>query len=167
MSGGGRVDRTLPLVLIAVAALLPGPVAAQTAEREVSERDRFHLDTGCAVRLVVEGLPDTAGEIGLTKSRITTAVRSRLRAARIYDPEALAYLYINVNVLGGTGRTSPYSYSIELYKWLYDLSAGRGPAGTWHSGSLGQGDASFILASVAQHMDAFIDEYLRVNECGQ
>ena len=40
-----------------------------------------------------------------------------------------------------------------------------GPATTWRTGSTGTHgrDASYILSSVSQHVDKFIDEYLRVN----
>ncbi|WP_420447554.1 hypothetical protein [Candidatus Palauibacter sp.] len=178
-----------PLAVIGVgvalpATILPAPLAAQetdsvTVTAEVfaealaegeARADRFRLYTGCAVDLVVEGLEGDGEEIGLTESQITTAVRSPLRAARIYDPEASDYLYVNVNVLGGTGRSTPYSLRIELGKWLYDLlpdGVGVGIAGTWSQGGVGEGDGSFILTGLAQQMDAFIDQYLRVNECGQ
>ncbi|WP_420448952.1 hypothetical protein [Candidatus Palauibacter sp.] len=93
-----------------------------------------------------------------------------MRAARIYDPDSADHLYVNLNVLGGTA--APYSFRIELKKWLYDLrdpsagdGGGMGFAGTWRSSEVGYGDASYILAAVGRHMDEFIDEYLRVNEC--
>ncbi len=135
----------------------------------------FELFNACRpLRLVVEGLPERAAEIGLTKERIQTAAESRLRAARLYTElffdedwtSPRAYLYVNVNALGPA-----FSLDITYNKWVrdeeFDLS---GRARTWHTGSLGThgGDAGYILQGVSEHVDLFIAEYLRVNEasCG-
>ena len=66
-----------------------------------SSHDCFQLWSACPpLDLIVEGLPEDAEEIGLTRERIQTAAESRLRAARLYDAEAGHYLYVNVNVVG-------------------------------------------------------------------
>ena len=99
------------------------------------------------------------------KDAIKIAVRSRLRAARLYienGREAVwARLYINVNVVG-----SAFSIGIEYNKVVRDIATNlKLTALTWLRGSTGThgGNSNYILSSVAQHADAFIDEYLRVN----
>ena len=60
------------------------------------------------MNLVIEGLPAGGAAIGLTNEAVTAAVRSRLRAARLYeageDPY-LPYLYVQVNVFETTSPT--------------------------------------------------------------
>ena len=115
--------------------------------------------------LVVEGLPDDASDISLTKDAIEVAVRSRLRAARLYSEEsadaAWSFLYVNVNVVGPA-----HGIGVAYEKVVRDLATMlERTALTWSLDSTGThgGDPSFILSRVAQAADKFIDEYLRVN----
>ena len=146
-------------------------VATSVLAEDVSERDRFQLWYGCSpVRLAVENLSNDAGKIGLRKENIETAVRSRLRSARIYDDNAFPILYINANV---TGRA--FSITIEFIRrvevLLPDWEEQGGIrslvdyASVWVTGSTGTHgrDSNFILSSATRHADEFIDEYLRVN----
>ena len=148
---------TLALAL----AVWPGHATAQ----DVSGSDRFELFNECGpMDLVVERYEGDAGwtDIGLTVDRIQTMAESRLRAARLYDATALAYLYVNVNVLGRA-----FSLRVEYSKVLYDgVSGETNYAKTWNIGSTGthSGDAGFILQSLSEYLDRFILEYLRVNE---
>ena len=129
---------------------------------EVSDDDRFQLWNGCLpMELVVENLPQDAADIGLTKEEITVAVRSRLRAAQLYEAYALdAFLYVQVHV-------ARHIYTIDFFlaKWARDTFDNEGLAKTWTVGSIGTHgkNPSFILSSVSRHTDSFIDEYLRVN----
>lgn len=134
--------------------------------------------------LVVSSSGD-AGKIGLRTEYIETTVRSRLRNARIYDgvpprsdPRWLGwmvsnrrygepFLYVDVNV-----ASSAFNVEVEFrrsVKVLLPVPEGMDPlvplATTWDSSSLGTHgrDASYVLSSVSQHVDRFIDEYLRVN----
>ena len=151
-----RLVFTLALTL----AVWPGHATAQ----DVSDLDRFSLFNECTpMKLVVEeyaGDSDWA-DIGLTVDRIQTMAESRLRAARLYDGTALAYLYVNVNILG-TG----VSLSVRYNKLVYDAVSGEtNLATTWDAGSVGTSNsASFILQGLSEHLDRFILEYLRVNE---
>ena len=139
--------------------------AGVQAQSEVDQLfGRFKLYTACApLYLVIENLPPDAGEIGLTKSAITTTIRSRLRAARIYTNELESPdLYVNVNVVGRA-----YGIDVRLNRWLTDPVHGTsGRAITWSSGSTGThgGDSGYILQSIGVHMDRFIDQYLEINE---
>ena len=116
------------------------------------------------MNLVVEDYNDDAdwADMGLTVDRLQTIAESRLRAARLYDATALAYLYVNVNV---NGRS--FSARVQYYKVLYDgVSGETNYAMTWNVSSTGThgGDAGFILQGLSEHLDSFILEYLRVNE---
>lgn len=119
------------------------------------------------MRLAVESLNQDAADIGLAEDAIETAVRSRLRGARLYDDEGLEYLYVNVNVI-----RHAFSMLIEYHKPVMDLASGQVyPAGTWNTGAVGTHgrDAGYVLSWVSQYADKFIDEYLRVNaeSCGR
>lgn len=88
----------LTVLLIAAASLFLAPSAQA---EEVTRLDRFQLWNNCQpMQLVVESLHQDAADIGLTGEAIATAVRSRLRGARLYDDTAPQYLYVNVNVVG-------------------------------------------------------------------
>lgn len=136
--------------------------AAASVEAVAGSQDRFQLFAGCRpMGLVVENLPKGAAEIGLTRATIETAVRSRLRAARLYSDGASPWLYVQVNLAG-----QAYNISIQYNKWVRDTVSGEGgTAVTWDIGSTGTHGRSsgYILSFVSQHMDKFIDEYLRVN----
>lgn len=157
------------LLAFTLALFLPAtPAAGQDFDFDLFDVDSFHLWTACApVYLIVEGLNQDAAEMGLTTESIETLVRSRLRAARIYfsGPSAQNnYLYVNVNVVSD-GLFSSFGIGFGFNKLVTDnYSQLSNFAQTWHSGSAGMGDASFIRESVSEHMDIFIDEYLRVNE---
>ena len=157
----------LPAVVLAFVLAAPS-----NAAKKVTEYDRFELWNGCGtVELVVENLPDDAGKLGLRKADIETAVRSRLRAARIYADRAQAVLYVRVSVVS---RAHGIDFKFKRRVMVMGFSALAKPeevgaltgfATTWDEGSTGVhgSDAGFILSAVAQHTDRYIDEYLRVN----
>ena len=148
---------------LAAALLL---TAASASAGAVSDFDRFQLWNECrAMRLVVESLPNDATAIGLTEDSIEVAVRSRLRAARLYTDDyaevARSSLYAKVNVLGPAFNTA-----LEYWKAVRDLATGlEYQATAWEVGSTGTHgqDSNYILSTVAKYTDKFIDEYLRVN----
>ena len=147
--------------LIGVATLL---IAVSAATEEVTALDRFRLWNDCApvdLEVDLEHLGKDGAVIGLTEEAIATAVRSRLRASRLYDADKSEFLYVNVGVMG-----SAFTIKLSFNKPLHDAASDITVLATsWNSSSLGTGrDSGFILSSVSQHTDQFIDEYLRVNE---
>ncbi len=135
--------------------------ATPALAEDVTPYDRFRLWNDCqAIRVLVEDPGQDATEIGLMKSAIETAVRSRLRTAHLYDDSlGLPYLYVNVHVVGP-------AFSITVnYNQAMVSGGGFGFAPTWETGSTGTHgkDGSYILSNVSMKMDRFIDEYLRVN----
>ena len=115
-----------------------------------------------------------ASKIGLTKEAIETAVRSRLRGARIFrdnpDRSQLPtrerrYGFLQVSV---TLTTVSLGMSTRFEKVMTDEASGVvgwTPTGWWR-GLLGEhaDDGYYILSSIAPAIDEFIGDYLRVNE---
>ena len=154
----GRPARLRLFALSLVMALSAGVNHAD----EVSPFDRFELFNSCEpMSVVAERLPSRAAEIGLTVESLRTAVESRLRSARLYDDDATPYLYLNVNVVGGA-----FSINLEYRRWVCHSVSGCGPATTWRLGVTGThgADAGYIRSAVAECMDTFLVEYLKVNE---
>lgn len=144
-----------------------GRLASQA--QAIDRIDRFKLWNACEpINLLVEWLDDEDVRMGLTHEAITTTVRSRLRAARLYGTNEITdpspTLYVNVNSVGGTRA---FSVKLDFQKQVSDpISGHNGSATTWSKALTGQhgGDAGYILSGASQLTDMFIDEYLRVNE---
>lgn len=160
-SGSHAVVSTLPL--LAVLTFLAPQSFAESAEERI---DSFNLFADCTqMNLVVERLPDTAFDIGLSNEIIQNAAESRLRSARLYrsDLDYIPYVYVNVNV---TERA--FSISLEYNKILYDDHYAHVSqfATTWDTGIVGTHgrDAGYIVSSLSLLVDRFLVEYLRVNE---
>ena len=116
---------------------------------------------------------DAAKKIGLTGKAIETAVRSRLRGARLFldapdlrarPTKAAGYLRIGVHLL----RDGFVSWRVHFEKPSEDLATGLvgfSPTG-WHRAAFGGNvrDGNRILYGIASALDEFVDEYLRVNK---
>ena len=157
-------------VLLAVAA----PLRAVT---NAEESMRFMYWTGCSpLKLIVAMDSDDAVRMGLTEEAIATAVRSRLRAARLYtdtNDREVPLLVMHVGVVSSKRITGgAFSIDVALHKHLYDPLSGHSFSAQTNDiagllyGILGlhAGNAAFILSQIGRAMDGFIDTYLRVNE---
>ena len=149
------------LVVGAVAVVMP---FSHVRAQQLSEEDiaKFQLYTACQpMTLVVEELNDDAEDIELTEQAVVNAVESRLRAARLYNPSGIEYLYVNINVV-----SPAYSIILEFKKPVLDRYSRRFLlASTWRAGSTGTSrNASYIIGSLSRHLDRFLVEFLRVNE---
>lgn len=69
----------MAVVILALTAM--GAATAQSLER-------FRLFDYCQPMVIVEGLSSEAAGIGLTEQSIQNVMESRLRSARLYDPDA-------------------------------------------------------------------------------
>lgn len=149
-----RSGLLLGLLLLAV----PLSVRAQDESQE-----RFELFTRCAAMDLRVSFQDNAdGASNLTIGQIERAVRSRLRAARLYRETSSFMLRVFV-----MAQSQAFSVDLSFYKSLYDsTSSVQGLAITWQSGGVGThgGNANYVLSSISQEMDEFLDDYLRVNE---
>ena len=149
---------------LALAALAPLFLASAVAGETAGERlDRFELFADCRpMQLVVEHLHSDASKIGLTEESLRATAESRLRSARLYDSEALPYLYVKVSVVGRA-----FSIDLSFKKLVHDrLSDITNVAATWDTSFTGThgGDSGYILSLVSRGMDRFIHEFLRRNE---
>ena len=150
------------LLRISIASLyLPFSVSA--SGENITDYDRFQLFADCSpMTIIVESLKQDATDVGLTKKQIETTVRSRFRAARIYNRDATEIaFYVNVNVV-----KSAANISISLIKPVIDTHTLQVQVtSTWTRGTLGLhgGNSSRILWTLSEEIDDFIDEYLRVN----
>lgn len=148
--------------LLGVTVMLPMSSARGQTESDRELLFRM-LYTACQpIALVVESLPDGAADIGLSKQAVVNAGESRLRSARIYDQSAQAYLYININVVGGA-----HSIDLRLNKVLFDpLTQSQIAAVTWTLGGTGTHgrNAQYILGGLSEYLDSFLVDFLRVNE---
>ena len=157
LTGRYNILRALAAIALAVS------VATAASAEEVSYFDRFELWNDCQpITLYVTPLSQDADDIGLTEGVLETAVRSRLRAARLYDPDSWTpYLLVRVNVVG-----IAFGLDLAFYKLVNDpISGAAGEAATWTvtwTGTHGS-DGDYILSAVSKGMDRFLDEYLRVN----
>ena len=156
-----------PLTLIAAAMVV---LATPAAAEKVTDFDRFRLWTGCQPTGLAVQMSKDAKAIGLTKEAVETAVRTRLRAAHLYNPtKYVGLLFVNVNVVGhdvlrNTAQKQPFNVAVNYYKLMKDvLSDVKMLAVAWDASSAGIGDSPYILSAVSGNTDKFIDEYLRVN----
>ena len=161
--------------LIAAAMLVLA--ATEAVATEGHEFDRFQLWTDCSpMDLAIEGLRADKTGFRLTLDAVETAVRSRLRVARLYNAtKYAALLVVNVNIvpheiLWREAGKQPFNITFKYYKLMKDIMSGeRNLAVAWDVSTAGIGDPSFILSAVSEKADMFIDEYLRVNQdsCGK
>jgi hypothetical protein len=140
--------------------------------REESRRrdERFRLYTGCRpVYLGVQVTQDPSSRAGVAQVTIERAVRSRLRGAGMYQE----------SLLDEQGRLSPIlsvrvwlrgpavHLRVLLMKQLIDYGADANMhATTWRIERLGAHgrNRGAVSQAIAEMVDEFLDEYLRVNE---
>lgn len=119
--------------------------------------------TACQpIDLVVEYLSSDANDIGLQRQAVIDAAESRLRSARIYDPDASDYLYVDISVVG-----SAFHVGLEFNRKVFDFHTGNfGLATTWNTSGTGTHgrDPQYILGILSGFLDSFPIEFLRVNE---
>ena len=146
-----------------------GASAEAFLENYLEASGRFALFTGCrSMYLGVNDLSQDARSIGLSVERIRHSAESRLRSAKLFrSPNSpwskdIYNLSISINVVG-----MAFNISVAFKKPVFDSRSGLSKSAiTWDRASAGTHgrDASFIISALSEHIDAFIVEYLRVNE---
>ena len=128
--------------------------------------ERFELWTECKpLRPVVavhnkDDLKDDTFE-----GSVRAAVESRLRGARIYGNGDYPFLSVKVHRSSGL-----FQINVDLRKRLFDPITGMMASGNSSNyGSFGSGPPEYTRSILAEHLDKFIADYLRVNEaaCGK
>ena len=148
------------VVVLAASLVLAATVGAQEQDDRLAA---FKLFTNCEpINLRVGGLHPLAEDIGLSRESLVATAEGRLAGAGLHNPEAAAYLFINVNMTG-----EAYDIIMALKKQLYDEYSGeRRPATTWATGATGThgGASDSILAAINGFMDEFLAEFQAVNQ---
>ena len=129
-----------------------------------TEFDLFRLWNNCMPISLQILLDQNNTSIVLTEEFVTTAVRSRLRAAHLFQKDTIgpwdSWLKVSVSIM------NPAFYlSFQFRKPMMDSATYFvHPVTSWDSSYLGiYGKGSDILSLVSKITDRFIDEYLRVN----
>lgn len=142
--------------LVALAALI---FVAEVEAQSVKER--FKLFAACKPMGVYVDLWEQGDvkKFGIQEDKIRAALESRLRAAHLYQADALNVLAIEILVSSKGIAVA----DIEYHKMLYDpASEDVGLASTW--GWSISDHSSAIYSFIAETVDKFLAEYLRVNE---
>ena len=154
----------MPIIATLLVMFLFVPAFAQEPDYG-AHLDRFSLFNKCRPVSLSVTLPgDAPGDL-VKRARI--AAESRLRSARLLSTNARSLLEVQVNVVDRA-----FSVDVRYGKLMRDLETGLvGLAGLWGTGATGvySGlDAGFIVSSVAEKVDEFLADYLRVNDaaCG-
>ncbi len=183
--------RMIWLVLLAAAWTVPVAAQDQPAEwptvdilAAAIEHEERRLLTGCQPVYLDLELEDDKRSTDLTVDRIRRMAESRLRASRLLaDEHSDVTLDVSVWVIGPAfyGNVSliqPVYLSLgntwpnALLRFVHEppspieLPGAFYYATTWNHHNLGthSGDGGHILQALSESIDAFITEYLRVNE---
>ena len=162
-SGREVMIRTTILILVTVSLFFCDVASAQVSP----QHERFFLWNECRpIRLFVRHLvwngtlEDTASKY----NDVTMLIRSRLRAARMYEPDkSKSTPYLGMVLVHY--KNTAYVLELEFAKWLYDpISDVTFAATTWSELDGGATtNWESIRSTVSRSTDKFIDEYLRVN----
>ena len=163
--------------------LLAAAWSGQTAAQDVTGFDALNLFTGCQPVALSLELKDDERNTDLTEDRIRSMAESRLRSARLLDQTSDVALRVKAWVIGPA-----FHSNVSLYQPAYislghtwpnlrqrlihepsepvTLPGAFAYAATWEHNQLGMhgGDGGYILQALSESSDAFIAEYLRVND---
>lgn len=153
------------VLTVAVAACL---TATSAAAQDISEDDRYRWYNHCRPIWLEVTVNEPTPPI--TLAAVQAAFESRLRAARLYTNEppltnpdlsiSTGHLLVNVSLLDDI-----FNVTVQFRKPLYDPATSMLGTfgGTWQVGYFGTG-LEQVMPMLAQTMDQFIADYLRVNE---
>ena len=135
------------------------------AWRQALEMDQIRLWNECEpLPLIVLVDPEQGAGMMLTKERIETIVRSRMRSARIYSEEyAGSLLSVDIQFSGQAAHVD-FRFRERFEKEFFNYTTPT-MATTWQRSMLGThgNDEGPVLAAVSELTDIFIDEYLNAN----
>ena len=160
-------------------------VTVQAGEAIAHEHpDRFSLYTGCDSMELHVDVDIENSSLSLSAEAVRSAAEARLRSARLYragdgDSRTLPNQYLFVAV---SGSSVAFSIRLQFYRlltwlgpskltdwWRQEYPDGSEPVGyasTWKRVAVGthDGTSTVVLSVVSQFMDAFLVDYLRMNE---
>lgn len=111
--------------------------------------------------LVIEDLPKAVLALGLRRDTLRDSMESRLRSSGLLSPKPTSqYLYLNINGIG-----KAFSLSLELKRPLDTGYGFKYGAVVWSSGAVMENsDDHNIRGEATNHLDAFLNRYLRANQ---
>ena len=149
---------------IAILAAIAAPAAAQ------DENERDYLTGLREINVFVDDLAADAEAAGLSRDGIEAAVEARLRERRVPlgRSQLAGDLYVRVATHRGTTGLYAYFARVSLQQLVtIEGNQERAFVDTWDLDSLGTvGEANLpqVQRVVLQIVDAFIDDYLSVND---
>ena len=141
-----------------------------------SEHTRASLKGISGVQVLVEGFDENDKNAGFDTRIFQTAMELKLRLAGIQvltEKEWLAapgspllYLNLNPHILRERGPIFPFAINLRL---VQKIRLVRDPSievsgATWSTSGVGYGGIPYIREYVKDHMDAFINAWLSVNQ---
>ena len=95
--------------------------------------------------------------------QVQDTVEGRLRGAEVYDANAIPGLVVSIQT--SEDPSGLFRISVTYWRFLSSPSLDwSSRAVTWFDFSAGWGDSDFILGKLAQVIDRFLAEYLRVRD---
>lgn len=155
---------TIPLFVALMISLPLGALADEIAQDDI---DRAALFTGCAPMISTVSVQRHDTDIDLTTKTVEAAVDSRLRSARLYDSTPTDSAGIQALRVSSMVVGSSFSVDIDLIRWVPDTGNGHsGLVPVWQASTTGThgGSGQYVLGVVSEHLDAFINKYLKINE---
>ena len=170
------VRRRVELVILALLVTVGNAMAHE-------HPTKFSLYTGCGSMELGVDVDIENSSLSLSAGAVRSAAEARLRSARLYqaddgDSGTIPNQFVFISVLGASVA---FSVRLQFYRFLawlgpskhtdwwrqeYPGSEPIGYASTWTRTSVGthDGTSTVVLSVVSQFMDAFLVEYLRMNE---
>ena len=156
-----RLSSTLAILTLTLAAFSPGPAHAQSQH----SYPRLVIDDFRRIDLKLDSLTDEANQLGVSSYGLRTLAQMRLRMSGVDISERKdgAAIYMNVDVTGPA-----YHVRVSMLRPTSYLVHGESRntlAETWYDETMGVhgGDRKKIDAGVLKVLEAFLDEYLRIN----
>ena len=143
-------------------------VCVATSAASDSQTDRASLKGLSALSVVVEDLPSTATNNGLTTAALQADTERRLRLAGIsITPDSDAYLYVHVTV-ADPGPSLPLPYYVDV-ALMQEITIPRGgvqsrtplQCPTWSVSRLGMASGDRLRPNVADRVGEFVDQFIR------
>ena len=171
------VRRRIELVILALLVTVGNAMAHE-------HPNSFSLYTGCDSMELRVDVDIENSSLSLSAEAVRSAAEARLRSARLYqaddgDSRTIPNQFVFISV---SGASVAFSVRLQFYRflvwpspskltdwWRQQYPEGSDPVNlvpTWERTSVGthDGTSTVVLSVVSQFVDAFLVDYLRVNE---
>ena len=182
------IAKTVVVALLICRAILGPAPDAQAQGTTNLEKAKLWVEDYEHLTIFVENVGTEAEDLGLTRDRIQTETELRLRQAGISPSDAFVidgfelplpsldvvvgkdvvdyHLNVQIRVVGTYFRVAVAFKRFASYA-LPDGEFARGYMTSWErtsSGAFDEGDGDYVIGSLDQVLDTFLDEYLKANQ---